>query len=51
MMLVISRRRRSPRLEEIGRTKTDVIDDKERQAKKVDGKDEVKLRRRRTRRR
>ena len=29
----------------------DVIDDKERKAKKVDGKDEVKLRRRRTRRR
>ena len=47
MMLVISRRRRSPRMEEFGRTTmTDVINDKEMKAKMCDRKDEVKLRRR-----
>ena len=45
MMLVISRRRRSPRMEEFARTTMDVIDDKERKAMESDGKEEVKLRR------
>ena len=54
VMLVISRRRRSPRMEEFGRTAPDVLDDKERKVKRGNaGKkddDEVKIRRR-TRRR
>ena len=47
-MQVIRRRRRSPRMEEFGRTTTmEVIDDKERKAKRgEDEKAEVKLRRR-----
>ena len=50
-MLVISRKRRNPKMEEFARTTTDVIDVKERKAKRGDGKEEVKLRRRRRRRR
>ena len=53
-MLVISRKRRNPKMEEFARTTTDVIDVKERKAKRGNGKEEVKLRRRgrrRTRRR
>ena len=48
-MLVISRKRRNPKMEEFARTTTDVIDVKERKAKRGDGKEEVKLRRRRRR--
>ena len=44
-MLVISRKRRNPKMEEFARTTTDVIDVKERKAKRGDGKEEVKLRR------
>ena len=50
-MLVISRKRRNPKMEEFARTTTDVIDVKERKAKRGDGKEEVKLRRGGTRRR
>ena len=52
MVMLVIRSRRSPRMEECGRTTTDVMDDKERKAKRGNGKknDEVKISRRSRRR-